>query len=63
MASEIRSRNNFPHLEQDGKAEVKPAQQPNGVSRHPGGPVRHGLAKQALRMSLFALYFFGTCIW
>ena len=33
------------------------------IRQHPAGPAKHGGAKQALRMFLFGLYFFGSCIW
>jgi len=29
---------------------------------HPAGPVKHGLAKQGLRLALFVIYFFGSAL-
>lgn len=31
-------------------------------SPHPGGEIKHGTWKQALRMFLFAVYFNGSCL-
>jgi hypothetical protein len=31
-------------------------------TRHPAGPVKHGLAKQALRALLFTVYFTLGCV-
>ncbi|KAK7532707.1 acyltransferase-domain-containing protein [Phyllosticta citricarpa] len=44
-------------LQRHGTADTAPSLQ------HPAGPVKHGGAMQALRMSLFGLYFLGSCLW
>lgn len=32
-------------------------------AKHPGGRIKHGFPKQAVRMVLFGLYFLASCIW
>jgi len=32
-------------------------------AKHPGGRIKHGFPKQAVRMVLFGLYFLVSCIW
>lgn len=44
-------------LQRHGIADTAPSLQ------HPAGPVKHGGPMQALRMSLFGLYFLGSCLW
>ncbi|KAG8630986.1 hypothetical protein KVT40_000126 [Elsinoe batatas] len=58
----------------DGMRQRKPlaSLQPNGhlvhelkhapEDDHPAGPVKHGKPKEILRIFLFALYFFGSCL-
>lgn len=31
-------------------------------SGHPAGPVKHGTAVETLRIVLFGIYFFGSCL-
>jgi lysocardiolipin and lysophospholipid acyltransferase len=42
-------------------AEKKEREKNIAEQEHPAGPIKHGALKQAIRMSLFAMYF-NSCI-
>ncbi|KAF2205179.1 acyltransferase-domain-containing protein [Delitschia confertaspora ATCC 74209] len=48
----------MPTLEKETKQQTKARLE----AQHPGGRIKHGAWKQALRMVLFAVYFNGSCI-
>jgi hypothetical protein len=60
----------FEGLKQRYPAASAPPHTQNGTAEkikagelHPGGAIKHGIYKQALRMALLAAYFNGCCVW
>jgi lysocardiolipin and lysophospholipid acyltransferase len=61
-ANELRQRSGVAS-EQNTAADGTASDGQNGALQHPAGKIKHGIAKQLLRMVLFGVYFLGTCVW